>query len=89
MYYYEMIEAFQVQTATFSATTQLTIPDLANKRQGDHARAAELPFPVTPLAPIPLHLFNQIGARVAIQALRAMDGLARVRDRFCAVGSAP
>lgn len=47
MYYYEMIEAFQVQTATFSATTQLTIPDLANERQGDHARAAELPFRVT------------------------------------------
>ena len=59
---------------------------LANWALG--APAAELPFPVTPLAPIPLHLFNQIGARVAIQALRAMDGLARVRDRFLAVGSA-
>ena len=60
---------------------------LANWALG--APAAELPFPVTPLAPIPLHLFNQIGARVAIQALRAMDSLARVRDRFFAVGGAP
>lgn len=51
--------------------------------------APELAFPVTPLAPIPLHRFNQIGARVAIQCLRAVDGLARVRDRFLAVGSAP
>src|SRR3978361_1271155 len=29
----------------------------------------ELAFPVTPLAPIPMHRFNQIGARVAIQGL--------------------
>jgi len=36
-----------------------------------------------------LHRFNQIGARLAIQGLRALDGLARVRDRFLAVGSAP
>jgi glycine/D-amino acid oxidase-like deaminating enzyme len=51
--------------------------------------ASELAFPVTPLAPIVMHRFNQIGARVAIQGLRAMDGLARVRDRFLAVSSAP
>jgi glycine/D-amino acid oxidase-like deaminating enzyme len=51
--------------------------------------ASELAFPVTPLAPIPMHRFNQIGARVAIQGLRAIDGLARVRDRFFAVSSAP
>jgi glycine/D-amino acid oxidase-like deaminating enzyme len=51
------------------------------------APASELAFPVTPLAPIPMHRFNQIGARVAIQGLRAMDGLARVRDRFFAVGA--
>ncbi len=43
---------------------------------------SELGFPVTSLAPIPLHRFNQIGARVAIQTLRALDGLARVRDRL-------
>ena len=42
----------------------------------------ELAFPVTPLAPIPMHRFNQFGARMAIQGLRAMDGLARVRDRW-------
>jgi glycine/D-amino acid oxidase-like deaminating enzyme len=53
------------------------------------APATELGFPVTSLAPIPLHRFNQIGARLAIQGLRALDGLARVRDRFLAVGSAP
>jgi glycine/D-amino acid oxidase-like deaminating enzyme len=46
--------------------------------------AAELAFPVTPLAPIPMHRFNQLGARIAIQCLRAMDGLARARDRFLA-----
>jgi glycine/D-amino acid oxidase-like deaminating enzyme len=50
--------------------------------------ASELAFPVTSLAPIPMHRFNQVGARVAIQCLRAVDGLARVRDRFRAVGSA-
>jgi glycine/D-amino acid oxidase-like deaminating enzyme len=53
------------------------------------APAAELSFPVTPLAPIPMHRFNQLGARIAIQCLRAMDGLARIRDRFLAVGSTP
>jgi glycine/D-amino acid oxidase-like deaminating enzyme len=51
--------------------------------------ASELGFPVTSLAPIPLHRFNQVGARLAIQGLRALDGLARVRDRFLAVGGAP
>jgi glycine/D-amino acid oxidase-like deaminating enzyme len=51
--------------------------------------ASELAFPVTSLAPIPMHRFNQIGARVAIQYLRAVDGLARVRDRFLASGSVP
>jgi glycine/D-amino acid oxidase-like deaminating enzyme len=60
---------------------------LANWARG--APAADLDFPVTLLAPIPLHRFNQIGARLAIQGLRALDGLARVRDRFLAVGSAP
>jgi sarcosine oxidase len=53
------------------------------------APAAELGFPVTSLAPIPLHRFNQIGARLAIQGLRALDGLARARDRLLAVGSVP
>jgi len=60
---------------------------LANWARG--APASELGFPVTSLAPIPLHRFNQIGARLAVQGLRALDGLARVRDRFLAVGSAP
>jgi glycine/D-amino acid oxidase-like deaminating enzyme len=53
------------------------------------AAAAELGFPVTPLAPIPLHRFNQLGARLAIQGLRALDGLARARDRLLAAGSLP
>jgi glycine/D-amino acid oxidase-like deaminating enzyme len=42
----------------------------------------ELAFPVTLLAPIPMHRFNQFGARMAIQGLRAVDGLARVRNRW-------
>lgn len=49
-------------------------------------RTDELGFPVTPLAPIPLHRFNQIGARLAIQGLRALDGLARVRARLLTTG---
>jgi glycine/D-amino acid oxidase-like deaminating enzyme len=54
------------------------------------APASELAFPVTPQAPIPMHRFNQIGARVAIQGLRALDGLARMRDRLLlAAGSTP
>ncbi len=48
---------------------------------------AALGFPVTSLHPIPLHRFNQLGARLAIQGLRALDGLARARDRFLATGS--
>jgi glycine/D-amino acid oxidase-like deaminating enzyme len=41
--------------------------------------AAELGFPVTPPDPVPLHAFSQLGARVAVQYLRALDGLARLR----------
>jgi glycine/D-amino acid oxidase-like deaminating enzyme len=44
--------------------------------------AAELGFPVTPLDPLPLHAFNQLGARVAVQYLRTLDGLARLRERL-------
>jgi len=44
--------------------------------------AVELGFPVTAVDPIPLHRFNQIGARIAIQYLRALDGLARARGRL-------
>jgi glycine/D-amino acid oxidase-like deaminating enzyme len=51
--------------------------------------ASELAFPVTPLAPIPMHRFNQIGARAAIQGLRALDGLARVRDRLLSAAGTP
>lgn len=43
---------------------------------------AELGFPVTPVAPLPLHGFSQLGARVAVQYLRTLDGLARVREKF-------
>ena len=50
------------------------------------ARTEELGFPVTSLAPIPLHRFNRIGARLAIQGLRALDGLARVRARLLTAG---
>ena len=44
--------------------------------------AAELGFPVTPADPLPLHVFNQLGARVAVQYLRTLDGLARIRQRL-------
>ena len=36
--------------------------------------ASELAFPVTSLAPIPMHRFNQVGARVAIQHTRSGKG---------------
>ena len=41
--------------------------------------AAELGFPVTPLRPMTLHRCSRLGARVAIQYLRARDGIARLR----------
>jgi glycine/D-amino acid oxidase-like deaminating enzyme len=44
--------------------------------------AAELGFPVTQVDPLPLHGFSQIGARVAVQYLRTLDGLARVREKL-------
>jgi glycine/D-amino acid oxidase-like deaminating enzyme len=44
--------------------------------------AEELGFPVTPVRPIPLHRFSQIGVRVAIEYLQLLAGLARTRDRF-------
>ena len=44
--------------------------------------AEELGFPVTPVDPLPLHAFNQLGARVAVQYLRTLDGLARIRERL-------
>lgn len=75
MYYYEMIEAFQVQTATFSATTQLTIPDLANERQGDHARAAELPFRVTS----PSNILISIHANIITMHVTSKRALGRIK----------
>jgi glycine/D-amino acid oxidase-like deaminating enzyme len=43
---------------------------------------AELGFPVTPLRPIALHRCSQLGARVAIQYFRGLDGITRARDRL-------
>jgi glycine/D-amino acid oxidase-like deaminating enzyme len=43
---------------------------------------AELGFPVTPVDPLPLHGFSELGARVAVQYLRTLDGLARMREKF-------
>lgn len=42
--------------------------------------AAELAYPVSPVRPIPLHRFNQVGARAAVQYFRMLDGLAQLRD---------
>lgn len=41
--------------------------------------AADLGFPVTPLRPIPLHRFSRIGASLAIQYYRTLDGFSRLR----------
>ena len=43
---------------------------------------AELAFPVTPVRPIPFHRASRLGARAAIQYLRAVDGLARIQARL-------
>ena len=43
---------------------------------------AELAFPVTPVRTIPFHRASRLGARAAIQYLRAVDGLARIRARL-------
>jgi glycine/D-amino acid oxidase-like deaminating enzyme len=51
------------------------------------APVSELGFPVTPQIPIRLHRFSKIGARLAIQGLRAIDGFARVRDKFLPAGN--
>jgi|SRR5579872_3874326 len=48
---------------------------------------AQLDIPVTALSPIPMHRFNQLGARAAIQYLRALDGLSRLRGRLLPAGS--
>jgi glycine/D-amino acid oxidase-like deaminating enzyme len=51
--------------------------------------AAELGFPVTQVDPLPLHGFSQIGARVAVQYLRMLDGLGRVREKLSHPGGLP
>ena len=43
---------------------------------------AELAFPVTPVRTIPFHRASRLGARAAIQYLRAVDGLARIQARL-------
>ncbi len=42
---------------------------------------SELEYPISPISPIPLHVFSGIGARLAIQYLRAIDGVVRWRNR--------
>ena len=46
--------------------------------------AAELGFPVTPIDPLPLHTFSQLGARIAVQYLRTLDGFVRLREKLTA-----
>ena len=46
------------------------------------AAPAELGYPVAPVRAMPLHRCSQFGARIAIQYLRGLDGLARARDRL-------
>jgi glycine/D-amino acid oxidase-like deaminating enzyme len=53
---------------------------LARRIQG--VAAEELGFPVTPVRPIRLHRFSQIGVRLAIEYLQLRDRWARTRARF-------
>jgi glycine/D-amino acid oxidase-like deaminating enzyme len=55
---------------------------LARRAAGQPAE--ELGFPVTSVGPLPLHGFSQLGARVAVQYLRTLDGLARMREKLTA-----
>ena len=36
---------------------------------------------MTPIDPLPLHAFSQLGARIAVQYLRTLDGFARLRQK--------
>jgi glycine/D-amino acid oxidase-like deaminating enzyme len=42
---------------------------------------AELGFPVSPVLPLPLHGLSGLAARAAVQYLRCIDGVSRMRDR--------
>jgi glycine/D-amino acid oxidase-like deaminating enzyme len=44
--------------------------------------AAELGFPVTPVDALRLHGLSQMAARLAVQYLRTLDSLSRVRERL-------
>jgi glycine/D-amino acid oxidase-like deaminating enzyme len=44
--------------------------------------AAELGFPVTATDPLPLHVFSRLGARIAVQYFRTLDGLMRLKNKF-------
>jgi glycine/D-amino acid oxidase-like deaminating enzyme len=44
------------------------------------ASVAELGFPVTPVRPVPFHALSRLGARIAIQYLRLVDGMTRARQ---------
>jgi glycine/D-amino acid oxidase-like deaminating enzyme len=45
------------------------------------APVVELGFPVTPVQPLPLHALSGVAARAAIQYLRLLDGMSRMRSR--------
>ncbi|HSY05649.1 MAG TPA: FAD-dependent oxidoreductase [Steroidobacteraceae bacterium] len=45
------------------------------------ATVMELGFPVTPVLPLPFHRLSGMAARAAIQYLRCVDGVARLRAR--------
>jgi glycine/D-amino acid oxidase-like deaminating enzyme len=53
---------------------------LARRLLGEDAD--DLGFPVTPVRPMRLHRFSRFGAGAAIQYLRALDGAARLAERF-------
>jgi glycine/D-amino acid oxidase-like deaminating enzyme len=60
---------------------------LARRLQG--VPAGELGFPVTPVRPIRLHRFSQIGVRLAVQYLQWRARLTRARHRASAPSGAP
>jgi hypothetical protein len=60
------------------ATTMGTL--LAQRALG--ASAKELGFPLTPLAPFPLHSLSRPMVRASIQLMRCADAAGRVRARL-------
>ena len=53
---------------------------LARRLLGESAD--DMGFPITPVRPMPMHRFSRFGAAIAIQYLRALDGISRFSEKL-------